>query len=59
MQLPIAAYFVKMRLEQAATNAKSKKFFSLIHDQSKTEAIPIVKPENQRFSSAVSLSMRR
>ena len=36
-----------------------KKIFSLIHGQSKTEAIPIVKPENQRFSNAVSLSMRR
>ena len=43
----------------AATNAKSKNIFSLIHGQSKTEAIPVVKPENQRFSSAVSLSMRR
>ena len=42
----------------AATNAKSKNFF-LIYGQSETEAIPIVKPKNQRFSNAVSLSMRR
>ena len=55
------AFFVKMRLERPAGRDKReiKNIFSLIHGQSATEAIPIVKPKNQRFSSAVSLSMRR